>query len=885
MHDNSRVQLGNTYDYSTHHHYRDETKLDLRRALDFPRMEYRYDTIASVSSQTAQWLFETPQYARWHDPAARFLNGGCLWIKGKPGAGKSTIMKALLKDTHEKHPDAKVVYFFFNARGEGLERSVEGMYRALLYQMVDDVPHLQGMVNRTALEEYSQTQWPLELLKDLFRIAILHLSGKHSLRCFVDALDEGGSEDDVRDMIHLFSELAESAFLEHSSLSVCFASRHYPKISIRLCEHLVLENQGGHHECIAGYITAKLRLGNQALEQELGSEIQLRSAGVFLWIVLVIGIMNKEADRGNHHRLREKLRATPLQIYDLIRELISKDKDERLLPAVQWLLYFGHKMTVDHLYNAIIVSTGHLKGDSLRHNHSANGEVERSFILSSTKGLTEITGSGSFSDTYVQFIHETVREYFLNHGLQELDPSLAGCGNVAGICHTRLSKWCRDYVHLAWQHYLESKLLFNAQPRWREGSWSAASWDLPFLLRALDGMLQHAELASEREIFGVTSGNSILMRLWNFAKSFKNRQYLREPAFIAESSLSMLHVLADKGHVNLLNDQLKECRKLTQVKRYLLINAQAGRLGTALHLAAENGHHVIAQALIDNGADINAFVAYLGTPLYVAVSNKSERIMDILLQHHANEHAAQEKKVDILHVAIEKGSLSMVTELLRHGFGRNEALEDDGFALRLAASHDENDITGALLNYGYSANAHSGNGCTALHAALVDDYHISSVEPKLRSLLSRGADVNTECLEHGTALHMILSKEQPWSATAVLLLEYGADVDFFCIRRGTPLNAAIWNPYPALLAERSNILESLVAHSKALFEPIGEHGNAIETAGRYNDYAAMRALMKHGINVRADDFSETGPYENPEVARRRKDRPRSPFWESRSDEE
>jgi ABC-type ATPase involved in cell division len=53
---------------------------------------------------------------------------GFLWIKGKAGAGKSTLMKYLY-DNAEKNWIAGqiVVSFFSNARGAPVERSLEGM--------------------------------------------------------------------------------------------------------------------------------------------------------------------------------------------------------------------------------------------------------------------------------------------------------------------------------------------------------------------------------------------------------------------------------------------------------------------------------------------------------------------------------------------------------------------------------------------------------------------------------------------------------------------------------------------------------------------------------------------------------------------------------------
>ncbi|KAH7123077.1 hypothetical protein EDB81DRAFT_731796 [Dactylonectria macrodidyma] len=59
-------------------------------------------------------------------------NHGFLWIRGKLGAGKSTIMSFAYKEA-TKHNQSIVISFFFNARGGSLERSTTGMYRSLLF--------------------------------------------------------------------------------------------------------------------------------------------------------------------------------------------------------------------------------------------------------------------------------------------------------------------------------------------------------------------------------------------------------------------------------------------------------------------------------------------------------------------------------------------------------------------------------------------------------------------------------------------------------------------------------------------------------------------------------------------------------------------------------
>jgi hypothetical protein len=116
---------------------------------------------------------------------------------------------------------AITVSFFFNARGELLEKSVSGMYRSLLLQLLEGFPDLQKILDDPDLIPRNQVTCPsLNILKDLFRSAISSLD-ERALTCFVDALDEC-DEQQVRDMDEFFEEVAEQ-YVEYSvRFQVCF---------------------------------------------------------------------------------------------------------------------------------------------------------------------------------------------------------------------------------------------------------------------------------------------------------------------------------------------------------------------------------------------------------------------------------------------------------------------------------------------------------------------------------------------------------------------------------------------------------------------------------------------------------------------------------------
>lgn len=332
--DNARAHLGDEYHYGgQHNHYYTSsadgsstaasgvpgvTPKQLLDSLSFPQMGFRYAAIQPAYHQTCQWLFETSEYIRWRNRGLRQAHHGLLWVKGKPGSGKSTIMKYALEHAMTMYPEERSLYFFFNGRGDNLEKSVEGMFRALLHQIALDVPWLVTAVNAQDAKAYGKGGWPLDLLKNLFREAIRQLGGTSQVTCYVDALDEGNNEDLVRDMVSFLEDIAESAVAGNANFSVYLTSRHYPNISVAHSEVLVLDDDERHHRDIADFVRSKLNCKQENLREELVAAITIRSAGVFLWVVLTVKILNKKYDHGNHHHhLRSQLRAIPKDLEDL----------------------------------------------------------------------------------------------------------------------------------------------------------------------------------------------------------------------------------------------------------------------------------------------------------------------------------------------------------------------------------------------------------------------------------------------------------------------------------------------------------------------------------------------------------------------------------------
>jgi len=83
------------------------------------------------------------------------------------------------------------VGLFSNARGEILERFIEGMYRSLLYQILEKLPHLQSNFQPRT---FACSRASIEALQECLREAVDILEEK-CLVCYVNALNECPEEE------------------------------------------------------------------------------------------------------------------------------------------------------------------------------------------------------------------------------------------------------------------------------------------------------------------------------------------------------------------------------------------------------------------------------------------------------------------------------------------------------------------------------------------------------------------------------------------------------------------------------------------------------------------------------------------------------------------
>src|SRR5436305_3442173 len=111
------------------------------KSLTFPEMDLRHRNIDKANESTCTWIEEAPSYKIWEGSEGQTASERFLGIKGKPGSGKSTLMKSIIASRQQSSAHThNYIYlaFFFNARGAIIERSPIALYKTLLYQLLNE---------------------------------------------------------------------------------------------------------------------------------------------------------------------------------------------------------------------------------------------------------------------------------------------------------------------------------------------------------------------------------------------------------------------------------------------------------------------------------------------------------------------------------------------------------------------------------------------------------------------------------------------------------------------------------------------------------------------------------------------------------------------------
>jgi len=244
----------------------------------------------------------------------------------------------------------------------------------------------------------------------------------------------------------------------------------------------------------------------------------------------------------------------------------------------------------------------------------------------------------------------------------------------------------------------------------------------------------------------------------------------------------------------LTSDEAEQVRKIRLLIRDSpdLVNAKDGGGNTRLHNAANLGHLVVAQFLIENGADVNARNQYGQTPLFVAAQGGHKALVELLLSHGGSVQIVGYGTLSgetPLHAAARKGFRSIVELLLAHGADVNAKTTSGSTPLHLAVANSFKSVAELLLNRGADPNTQTSDAGRELqHTLNGSSLHIATQrddQPIAELLLANKANPNATNGTGDTALHISASRGS--QKLAELLLTNKAAIDPINNNGETPL--------------------------------------------------------------------------------------------------
>ncbi|KAF2707106.1 hypothetical protein K504DRAFT_410991 [Pleomassaria siparia CBS 279.74] len=284
--------------------------------LQFVTMEDRAHSIPAAHAASFEWMFESSPSPGGNQQASAFLEWlgdksgqNLFWITGKPGSGKSVLMKHMFRNPRlfssleawsGSSPGINAAFFFWSS-GVHLQVSSTGLLRSLLYESLQDMiygPLEQdpGILQLLFADRWKQftsygggtSDFTFQELRLAFELMISDVTKKFFF--LIDGLDElGGYPEAVVDLL--------LSATNRDNVKICTSSRPMPGFQNAFEGRPSLMLDAFMSEDIRSFVShcvhTEERLvkicsyeTDDTLKLNLINDIVTKSSGVFLWATL-----------------------------------------------------------------------------------------------------------------------------------------------------------------------------------------------------------------------------------------------------------------------------------------------------------------------------------------------------------------------------------------------------------------------------------------------------------------------------------------------------------------------------------------------------------------------------------------------------------------------
>ncbi|KAJ5772329.1 hypothetical protein N7520_002858 [Penicillium odoratum] len=814
---------------------------ELLKSLAFPQMLDRKDNIGACHTNTCQWILELEEYQSWRNQPC-----GLLWIKGKPGAGKSTLMVFLhdrLKRLEDRSQGVIRLDFFFTARGAEMQRTPLGMLRSLLNQIFDRDETIRPQVREVYEQRCRQFgygernwDWPQVVLEELLANAVLASANHQHVNVFVDALDEAGAES-AQLLADYFHRLVSEAKKKNLALQVCFSSRHYPIIGSIQATEISVEDH--NQEDIALYVKDKLILtevGNgfsQGMNEMLVKELTQHANGVFQWAHLIIPLIKQRILEGESiNDILHWLHEVPAGLEDvyvyILKNVIAARNRHQSFLFFQWICLAERPLTVTEMRYALVAKNAQIPPSRMGwekvHGFIESDENMKRRVKALAGGLAEVISSGDQNET-IQVVHQSVNDFLRDKGLALLSHSTSTSATTTNMNIEDIVCECQSTLYRSCLVYLAT-VCSNREISDFKRSKDDLLQDQSFLNYATANLFIHAEKAAGSRADLIPNEKDILQEIINTWIWIYNRLDLYGTVS-PNTGTTLLHMAAAANLVDIISSVLSDGEN---------VEREDGIGNTALHLAARAGHTTAGKMLQERGANRERKNHHGATPLIEAASYGRlgfvEWLLDEGVQLEIRGGGALQAASLIGHNAIVEILLGAGADVHAHG-------GPYGNALQAAAHNGSAETVKILLEAGADVHAQGGQFSNALQAAA---YRGSAEMVKI--LLDADADVHAQGGHYGNALQA--AAQNGSAETVKILLEADADVHAQGGYYGNALQAAA-DSYNRSAETVKILLEAGAdVHAQG-----GQFGNALQAAASRGSAETVKILLEAGADVHA----------------------------------
>ena len=374
------------FDNNAHEEAKLRSWQQFKDSLFFPEINARQDDIVMSHEGTCRWIFgpthagdETDSMGESSDASSEtgdveeiraqpwssfkdWLEGDGnepYWLSGKPGSGKSTLMKYISTEfssyCHSHEPlsawgDAVTCSFFFWNLGSSLQKNYVGLLRSLLFQIADQRPEMIPIMSdqckptgSSQRELYGSTSiytWTERRLEGALAGFLQNKPPSLRVCLFIDGLDEFvGDEEHLIDTIHDLSHA--------SGTKVCASSRPEQifRLGFNASPQLKLQdlNYPDILKATVERLTPILKAHVSCTQRKIDSlvhQVVEKSQGIFLWAHLMTkGLTTGAREACSIEELEERLERTPETIDGLYKHMLSRLDKSYLRDAAR---YFHH---------------------------------------------------------------------------------------------------------------------------------------------------------------------------------------------------------------------------------------------------------------------------------------------------------------------------------------------------------------------------------------------------------------------------------------------------------------------------------------------------------------------------------------------------------------